>query len=374
MSYITEAMKILNACYGADVCHLMSDVASVREDPIATSLVALDWGLLGFGGFPNRYLTELAGDDKTGKTTMMQHLVAGCQAEDRVPIIIDPSGTMATDIERNKRIGVVPEQAPIVNINTSDEALKGTRVAFRTFMKKDIPVMLFWDDAGLTPSDAEMNPGVDKKTKKEKKKPGSNAKAMWEFCRSLIGPAYKAGVPMVISNQLTSLIHTAWVPTGTPTEASQGGRGIKYAPRVRIILRTGKKLIKGSGPKAKTFGKVITAETIANAFFSPHRKVKLWLDFKDGFNSDMSTLLTAEALGFVKVERGRYKLSSLGRKGKYQKLESFLEENTWSLEEEMWPWMRDDYVGEDPGSDEIEDVDDDEEEDDEFAEGYIDEG
>jgi len=365
LSNTDKVREILNKSYGADVTYLMADVSDAADTAIDTGLTAFDYGLLGIGGIPRGHFFELSGEEKAGKTTMVLHMIAACQREGMVPLVIDSKGAVTTDVARAQRIGVDADKCVLVPVDSSDEVLQRTREALGKLQKEDIEVAFFWDDMGLTPSDAEMAPKKDKKTKKEIVKVGSKASSIWRFCRSLAGACYKVGAPMVVVNQLTAKITTDWTAQYAEKEQTAGGGGLKYTARIRAELRKGKKIKKGGNKVAQ----VVYAQTIANAFFPPFKRVQLYLDFRSGYNSTLSTLLNAEKAGVVTKNRGLFKMKGAPRGTKGAKPEDLDEETLWAIEARLWPWMEGDYEAEDEGSEE--DLDEDEEAEEDFATAYI---
>lgn len=363
-----KVREILNKCYGADVTYLMADVSDAADTAIGTGITAFDFGLLGIGGIPRGHFFELSGEEKAGKTTMVLHMIAACQREGMVPLVIDPKGAVTTDVARAQRIGVNADDCILVPVDSSDEVLQRTREALGKLKKEDIEVAFFWDDMGLTPSDAELAPKRDQKTKKEIVKVGSKASSIWRFCRSLAGACYKMGAPMVVVNQLTAKITTDWTAQYAEKEQTAGGGGLKYTARIRTELRKGKRIKRGDNKIAQ----VVFAQTIANAFFPPFKRVQLYLNFRDGYDSVLSTMLNAEKASVVSKSKGRYKMKGAPRGTKGAKLEDLDEETLWAIEAKLWPWLDESYTGEEGKGDE-EDLDEDEEAEEAFLEGYLDE-
>jgi len=363
-----DVREILNTVYGADVCYLMSDVQSASDDAIPTGIVAFDQGLLGIGGFPRGHFLELSGEDKAGKTTLLLHMIAGCQNEGLVPLVIDSKGAVTSDTVRAARIGVDLEECIVVPVDSSEEALQKTREGLKKIRAKGHDVAFFWDDMGLTPTESELKPGKDQKTKQDVEKVGAKAKSMWRFCRTLAGDCHKAGAPMVVVNQLQAYIATGWLAKFAPKETTSSGGGLRYAARIRIMLRKGPQIKVGT----RSVGQIVYADTQANAFFPPFQRVRLYLNFRNGYDSDKSSIVTAEYLKLVTKSRGKYKLKGSKRGSKGVPLKDIDAKFIWELEERMWPWMGDDYeVADDDAEVEDEDLDEEESEEDEFAEGYV---
>ncbi len=365
MSDADKVRGVLNKIYGADVVYLMSDVGDAGDDAIPTGIAAVDFGLFGIGGFPRGHFLELAGEEKAGKTTLIQHMMATAQDSDLVPLVIDPKGAVTSDVARCRRIGVDPDGVVIVPVDSSEDALQRTREGLKKLKKEGIGVAFFWDDMGLTPTESELAPTQDRATKRDNVKVGAKAQAVWRFCRTMAGECYRVGAPMVVVNQLTAVIATGWGAQYAPKETTAGGFGLKYAARIRVVLRSGKKIKKGK----RNIGQVVYAETVANAFHPPFQRTRLYLNFRNGYDSDLSSLITAEAEGVVRKTRGRYRIKGASRGTKGLLPGDMNDEFIYDVECKLWPWMGENYTIGVDGDDE--DIDEDEAEEDEFAEGWL---
>jgi recombination protein RecA len=352
----------LHACFKSDVTYLMADVADASDNAVPTLITAFDYGLLGIGGVPMGHFFELAGDDKSGKTTMLLHMMAALQARGVVPLVMDAKGAVSSDVARAKRIGVDPSMCVIVPVVSSEEVTQKVRESLGKIYKEGAKIALFWDDLGLTPTEYELSPGKDQKTKKDKMKPGDKAKAIYTFCRTLAGDCYKLGAPVIVANNLTSVINTGWAPTGSPVETSSSGGGLRYTSRIRVVLKPGAQIKDKSG---NVVGKLVRAQTIANAFFSPFRRVELALNFRNGFDSNLSTIHTALKSDYVKKKKGKYQIKG---SSELYAVDDIPPRDLYALECRMWPWITGTYS--DP-ADIKEVLDEDELAEEEFAEGFI---
>jgi len=170
---------------------------------------------------------------------------------------------------------------------------------------------------------------------------------------------------MVVVNQIQAMINTGFGSQYKPKETTSSGGGLRYTARIRIMLKCGQKIKKGT----RNIGQIVYANTVANAFFVPFRSVQLYLDFRNGYSDRLSTLLNAEQAKIVDRVRGKYRVKGSPRGAKYIAFEDFDEEAIWALESKLWPWMDEDFAAQEAAND----IDEDEEEEneDEFAEGYL---
>ena len=84
---VDEVIARLNKKFGDRIVGHLSD-EPLEVEVIPTGSLALDIAL-GVGGIPKQRITELYGPEGSGKTTIMQHLVAECQKMGEMAVYID---------------------------------------------------------------------------------------------------------------------------------------------------------------------------------------------------------------------------------------------------------------------------------------------
>jgi recombination protein RecA len=329
-------LSVLRKTFGVGAAVLMSEVEQAHDNAIATGNLAIDYGLLGVGGYPRGQFLELYARDKVGKTSLVLLMIASAQREGIVPIVIDPKASTANDIARASRIGVVTEDVVLLPVQTSEEALVQARQAIKDIRAENIDLAFFWDDMSISPTHSNVDPKKPKKKGEKVTAPvAEKAKVMWDFCRSLAALCYRERVSMVIVNHMIAQISTGFSFAG-PRETTSGGGATRAAARIRVHL----KRLSFIKTKSVKTGHVVKAITEANAFFKPQCSVLLALDYVNGYDPKLSLLYTAEDAGFVTKARGKYRAKHWP-KGHLAKLAiDWNGEELAELAAVMWPQAR----------------------------------
>jgi len=298
----------LNKAFGKESVIKMIDARPLEVIP--TGLMAIDWGVLGIGGFPKGYFIEIYGKEKVGETSLILHTIASCHKKNIVPIILDPKLSAADDIERAKRIGVDLDEVVMIPLSTSEKALDMVKNTINIAKENGFDVMIFWDDMSLATT--------------EKSTVANKSRIMWEFCRELGGVCYRTGTSVILANHLISKIGNMFGALYTTT----GGGGSRALSRVRLLLKN-----KGKWEKSgKSIGKIISIKTDANAFFSPEQEADLYLNFKNGYDNPVSVLENAVKERVVTKASGSYSYGDL--KGRANKFDDKI---LMELCKETWP-------------------------------------
>lgn len=348
------AKSVIEKTFGKGNVLFMSEAASALQNPIPSGITALDRWVLGIGGVPRGQFVEMYGLNDVGKTTMLLHFMAESQEKGLVPVVLDPKAATAADTARAVRIGVDPSGVIMLPVKTSEEAIVETKEIIAELTKKNIGLVFFWDDMGLTADNEKAlkkdKGGAAKLNKKGELKGdapiGEKARIMWKFCTQLQGVCYRSGVALVIVNHLISKISSNSMFSGGQT--TRGGGGIKAAARIRLKLKVIGSIKEGD----RITGQIVKAETETNSFAPPRRSALLHLDFSNGYLSDESTLLCALDRELITKKGKKYKDKAWGKGSEYKLIDDWGRDQIEDLEDRLW--------GEAPTAT-VHDVDDEEE-------------
>jgi recombination protein RecA len=186
---------------------------------VSTGSLALDLAL-GVGGVPRGRLTEVYGPDGAGKTTLALAVIAQAQQAGGTACFIDTEH--ALDLAWAARVGVDTERLVLCRPTDGEQALE---VADVLVGSGALDVLVVDSIAALVPRaelDGEMG----------ERHPGVQANLLSQALRKLCGRIARAGVAVVVTNQLRQ---RSGIP-GTPVYTS-GGRALGYYASVRLDLR-----------------------------------------------------------------------------------------------------------------------------------------
>jgi recombination protein RecA len=186
---------------------------------VSTGSLALDQAI-GVGGVPRGRITEVYGPDGAGKTTLALSVIAQAQQAGGTACFIDTEH--ALDLAWAATVGVDTERLVLCRPDDGEQALE---VADVLVGSGALDVLALDSIAALVPRaelDGEMGD----------RHPGVQANLLSLALRKLAGRIARAGVAVVVTNQLRQRAGTP----GTPVYTS-GGRALGYYASVRLDLR-----------------------------------------------------------------------------------------------------------------------------------------
>jgi recombination protein RecA len=186
---------------------------------VSTGSLALD-AAIGVGGVPRGRLTEVYGPDGAGKTTLALSVIAQAQQAGGTACFIDTEH--ALDLAWAGRVGVDTERLILCRPADGEQALE---VADVLVGSGALDVLVLDSIAALVPRaelDAEMG----------ERHHGVQANLLSLALRKLCGRIARAGVAVVVTNQLRQRAGTPGISIYT-----SGGRALGYYTSVRLDLR-----------------------------------------------------------------------------------------------------------------------------------------
>lgn len=200
----------------------------VNEVPevISTGSESID-KVLGIGGVPCGRVTEIIGQEASGKTTLVYHIMANAQKLGKRCAFIDAEHAM--DRERAEKIGVNFDTLAISQPSSGEEALEILEFLIRS------------DQFGLTAVDsvASLIPKAELEGEMVDANMGSQARMMGKIMRKITAPTNQNKVCVLFTNQIRQKIGGFGFG---PQETTPGGNALKFYATMRLDMRcTGKK-------------------------------------------------------------------------------------------------------------------------------------
>lgn len=237
---------------------------------ISTRSLALD-KIIGAPGIPSGRFTEIYGPNSVGKTTILLHLIADCQAKGGVAVLIESEH--ALDLRRAADFGVDVKKIIHCQCSTIEDVFHHVThfsVELRKIYGDKVPILIGWDSIAGTPTMAEMEAKV-----------GQDFRAV--AARIIKGQFRRA--TQIVAQQQTCFVATNQVyKTMSGSGYSEGhdtygGDGPKYHASIRLDLfplqfiypRGTSKEDKGIPP----VGRVVSVRVAKNKIAAPHRQRKI---------------------------------------------------------------------------------------------------
>jgi len=189
-------------------------------EAIPTGSIAIDIAL-GVGGVPRGRVIEIYGPESSGKTTIVQHIIAEAQRSGGVAALIDAEHALDPVYARNTGVNI--DELFISQPDTGEQALEICEALVRSGA---LDVVAVDSVAALVPR-AELEGDMGDTHV------GLQARLMSQALRKLTGAISRSKTSVIFTNQLREKVGVMF---GSP-ETTPGGRALKFYASVRLDVR-----------------------------------------------------------------------------------------------------------------------------------------
>jgi len=297
MSELDKMLANLNKQYGKPVINQANKIIYPSIQRLSTRSVSLNCEL--GGGIPFGRITMIVANESAGKTTLVLHMIAEAQAQEKRVVFIDAEGTF--DCEWAKLIGVNLDKLTIAIPDNGEQAIDILETVVRS---NECGLVVLDSVASLMPK-AELDISMEESPEKLGNKAQLLNRAVRRLTSALneineMGERNKTAI--VLLNQFREKIGIAY---GNP-ETVCGGKGIKFASSIILELRKGEWIEEEKNGEKIKIGQQIKFKTSKNKTFSPLRTGSTYLFF-DGTNKGKLDIAQeiynySKLLGLIKIE------------------------------------------------------------------------
>lgn len=271
------------------------DSPTFVRDWISTGSTLLDYMISNRrnGGVPCGKITELQGEESSGKSLLCAHIIANTQRKGGIAVYLDTENASNPDFMR--RIGVDLEKLIYVQPGTIEKAFEIIENVILTLRAKSptTPVTILWDSVGNTPPQAEIEGSYDPNSRM-----GLGAKAMAIGLRKITDMIGKEQITMVFTQPLTYRMDAGLYgdPLGT-----KYGKALPYHSSVRVRVSSSTKL---KDKNNVIYGLVTNGRIIKSRLGTSYRTCKFEIHFDHGIDDEASWFLVLHEAGLITKDNG----------------------------------------------------------------------
>lgn len=289
---IEQIQKELQKTYGESALFNFADVEARPPDVISSGSLTLDHLVLGVGGFPRGRVTELAGGEGSGKTTICLHAGTNALKQGLYVAYIDAERKLDMRYARSLGLDKDNDRLFVSKPHTAEQALDITDALCKS---PEVGLIILDSVPALGSLEEKEKDYVDNSSF------GAVARLLNKFFRRSIDHIEDNNIAVIFVNQYRSdIAKSRFIPNAKKTS---GGRGLQYYSSVLLRLRVMGKI----GTTDHKIAHEVKAVAEKNGVAPPYRAgtFKIWYGI--GIDPYSELLDIGEELGIIKKSGSYYK-------------------------------------------------------------------
>lgn len=279
---------------------------------ISTQSLCVDMAI-GLPGIPGGRMTQITGLDGSGKSSLVQHLIAECQAMGGQAVIVDTEHTY--DARRARSIGIDTIAWDVLEPKNIEHCLEMVNFYVENFFKGreeiigKVPLLFAIDSMEGLPTEAQAS------SKPSDKFVGAVARIIApNLPEMLLKMAYYKATIVIVSQQMTKIGGPA--SFYGPQYDTKGGLGLKYRASLRMVIQgkssKANRILEDDSGVCIGFKNIV--EVIKNKSADPFGKGDYNLVFSTGIDKYTDLLDAAVFMDILEVGGGGYYKGKIGKK------------------------------------------------------------
>jgi recombination protein RecA len=290
----------------------LGESTHLSVDVIPTGALTLDMAL-GIGGVPRGRIVEIYGQESSGKSTLVLHIIAEAQKAGGKAAFIDVEHSL--DPSYAKNLGVDIENLYVSQPDSGEQALDIAELLVRSGA---VDVVAIDSVAALVPKtelEGEMGDAYI----------GLQARLMSQALRKLAGAISRSNTCVVFTNQLREKVGVMF---GNP-EVTPGGRALKFYSSVRLEMRRVDTIKQGN----EMIGSRVRVKVTKNKLAPPFRQAEFDLIYGKGISRVGCVLDLAISLGVINKTGAWFSYNEMRLGQGRENVKAYLEEHQELIKE-----------------------------------------